>query len=119
MKGPLISMIAVLAVLAGCPESPTETAVDVVPAREDAAQDVNEARRDANEAFADAESNDLIRAARVDSKVVSTEATGSYDVAKVRCDALNGDDKTACFSIANATAIRNAAREERAEHFDH
>ena len=119
MKGPLISVIAVLAVLAGCPENPTETAVEVVPAREDAAQDVNEARRDANEVVADAESNDLVKAVRVDSKVVSTEAKGSYDVAKARCDALNGDDKTACFSIANATAIRDAAREERAEHFDH
>ena len=119
MKGPLISVIAVLAVLAGCSESPTETAVEVVPAREDAAQDVNEARRDANEVVADAESNDLVKAVRVDSKVVSTEAKGSYDVAKARCDALNGDDKTACFSIANATAIRDAGREERAEHFDH
>jgi hypothetical protein len=44
MKGPLISLIVVLAVLAGCPEIPTETAVDVAQAREDVAQDVNEAR---------------------------------------------------------------------------
>ena len=104
MKGPLISLIAVLAVLAGCPETPTETAVEVAQAREDAAQDVSEARRDAIEA--------------VDFEVASTEANGGYDVAKAKCDALNGDDKTACFSIANATAIRDAARES-AERFDH
>ena len=50
MKVQLISVIAILAVLIGCPETPAETAVEVAQAREDAAQDVNEARRDANEA---------------------------------------------------------------------
>jgi hypothetical protein len=37
MKAPLVSLIALLGVLAGCPETPTESAVDVVPALEDAA----------------------------------------------------------------------------------
>ena len=54
MKGALISLIVVLAVLAGCPETPTETAVDVAQAREDATQYVKEARQDANDAVADA-----------------------------------------------------------------
>ena len=53
----------------------------------------------------------MVKAASADSKVNSTEAKDSYDVAKVWCDALNGDDKTACFGIANATAIRDAARQ--------
>ena len=34
MKGPLISLSVVLAVLAGCPETPTETVADVAQARE-------------------------------------------------------------------------------------
>ncbi len=37
MKVQLISLAIVLAVLAGCPESPTDTAVDVAQASEDAA----------------------------------------------------------------------------------
>ena len=110
MKGPLISVGAILAVLSGCPETPTESAVEVVQAREDAVQDVNEARWDANEAVADTASNALVKAVRVDFGVASTEANGSYDVAKAKCDAFHGDDKTACFSIANATAIRDAER---------
>ncbi len=52
MKGALISLIVVLAVLAGCPQTPTETAVDVAQIREDAAQDVKEVREDANDAVA-------------------------------------------------------------------
>ena len=37
MKAQLISLAALLAVLAGCPETPTDTAVDATPARKDAA----------------------------------------------------------------------------------
>ena len=53
MNGALISLIAVLAVLAGCPETATETAVDVAQAREGAAQYVKEARQDAKDAVDD------------------------------------------------------------------
>jgi hypothetical protein len=53
MNGALISLIVVLAVLAGCPETATETTVDVAQAREGEAQDVKEARQDAKDAVDD------------------------------------------------------------------
>jgi hypothetical protein len=37
MKASLVSLIALLVVLAGCPETPTEADVDVVPVLGDAA----------------------------------------------------------------------------------
>lgn len=95
MQVQLIALVALLAVLVGCPETPTERAVDAAQAREEIAVTVN---------------------ANLD--VASTEAKGSYDVAKAKCDALNGNDKTACVSTTNATATRNAALES-AERFDH
>ena len=95
MQVQLIALVALLAVLAGCPETPTERTVDAVQAREEIAVTVN-----------------------ADLDVASTEAQGGYDVAKAKCDALNGNDKTACLSTADATATRNAALES-AERFDH
>ncbi len=97
MNVQLISVAAILAVLIGCPETPDETAVDVAQAREEVAI----------KNLTDAGSGDIVKTADAD-----------LDVAQAKCDALNGDDKTACVSIANATAIRDAARESH-ERFDH
>ena len=95
MQVQLIALVALLAVLVGCPETPTERAVDAAQAREEIAITV-----------------------KTDLDVVSTEAKGGYDVAKAKCDALNGNDKTACVSTTDATAARNAALES-AVRFDH
>jgi len=53
MNGALISLVVLLAVLAGCPETATETAVDVAQAREGNVQHVKEARQDAKDAVDD------------------------------------------------------------------
>ena len=97
MRAQLISLVALLAMLAGCPKTPTDTAVDVAQAREEVAI----------KSMADVESEDLIKTADAD-----------LDVAKAKCDALNGDERTACVSTAAARASRDAAP-EGAERFDH
>ena len=135
MKVQLISLIAFLAVLVGCPETPIETAAEVAEARRDAAEDTKEARQDANEDVAgaievisdahqaydktneiarrkltDAESEAMVKAANADFDVATTEAKGGYDVAKAKCGALNGVDETACVSTADATLATNQAK---------
>lgn len=53
MNGVMISLIVVLAVLAGCPETATETTIDVAQAREGEVQDFKEARQDVKDAVDD------------------------------------------------------------------
>ena len=55
------------------------------------------------------ESDAMIKTANADFDVASAEAKGGYDVAKEKCDALNGVDKTACLSTADATLAANQA----------
>jgi|SRR5688572_3282443 len=117
MKGQLLSLTAVLAMLAGCPDTPPETAVDVAQAREEIAM----------KKLTDGESAAMIETLDADFEVASPEPKSGYDVAQSKCDALNGVERTACFSaadaataanLAEAATVRDAAM-EIAERFDH
>ena len=117
MKGQLISLTAVLAMLAGCPDTPFETSVDVAQAREEFAIKKR----------TDAESEAMIKALNADFEFASPEPKSGYDVALSKCDALNGVERTACFSAADAATAANLAETatvrdaamEIAERFDH
>lgn len=101
-----LSAIALI-LLAGCEETPSETAKDVSEAREDAAEDINASREDA-----------MIKAAHAAFDVAEAEAQGSSKVATERCGALAGAEKDSCISsaemafnaaLSDAAAIRDAA----------
>jgi len=51
----------------------------------------------------------MVSTANADFKVASTEARGRNDVAKSKCGLLDGVEKTACISTADATLAANQA----------
>lgn len=69
MKGPLMSLIAVLAVLAGCPDTPPVTTVDVARAREEIAIKKG----------TDAESEAMAKTLDADFEVASPEPKGGSE----------------------------------------
>ncbi len=135
MKSLVIPFAAAAALmLAGCTESPSETAKDVSEARQEAAEDSNEARDDrseevskANEDVAEAkhdvmhgddgeikkltaaEAEAMSEKAKADFDVATTDAEGRLNIATEKCDALSGVDKDACVSTANATFAADKA----------
>lgn len=146
----LIPIVAVAALLlAGCNEAPSETSKDVTQAREDASQDVSEARQDASkkeskseekvidaaqayaktdanarEKLTAVESEAMASGAKADFDVAMAEAEGRHEIATEECGGLQGVDKTACVSTADAnfaadeaaaTAIRDTALAQQAE----
>ena len=150
MMNRLIPIVAVAALLlAGCNESPSETSKDVTKATEEASQDVSEARQDASkteskseekvidaqqeyaktdanarEKLTEVESEAMAAQAKADFDVAKTEAEGRHNIAVEKCGALEGVDKTACVSTADAslaaelaaaTANRDAALVQQAE----
>jgi len=135
MMNRLIPIVAVGALLlAGCNESPSETAKDVTQAREKAGQEVSEARQDASktasksedkvmdaqqeyaktdanarEKLTDVESQAMTAQAKADFDVAKTEAEGRHNIAVEKCGALEGVDKTACVSTADANFAAEVA----------
>jgi outer membrane murein-binding lipoprotein Lpp len=121
-----LAAIAVL-MLAGCQETPAETAQDVSDARVEAAQNINAAREDANQeidtaardvaaaqrdfaktderaanALGDAESAALTKTAHANFDVAEAEAEGRNSIAVQKCEGFIGIDKDACLSSAAA-----------------
>ena len=117
-------------VLTGCKETASDTANDVADARQEARQDNSEARKDANAEIADAnaevndaqeaydektddthkkltiaESEAMIKTAKADYDVAKVEAEGRDKIAREKCDALSGTEKTSCNHIAEATLV--------------
>ncbi len=135
MMNRLIPIIAVGALLlAGCNESPSETSKDVTKAREKASQDVSEARQDASkteskseekvidaqqayaktdanarEKLTDVESEAMAAQAKSDFEVATAEAKGRHTIAVEKCGALEGVDKKACVSTADANFAADEA----------
>lgn len=127
----LIPLAAVAALmLTGCKETPSDTASDVADARQEATQDNSEARQDANAEIADAnaqvndaqtaydeksddtrkkltlaESEAMIKTAKADYDVAKVEAEGRDKIAKAKCDAFSGPEKTSCDNVAQATLV--------------
>jgi hypothetical protein len=123
---PLVA-IAVL-MLAGCQETPAETAQDVSDARAEAAQNVTAVREDANQEIdtaagdvaqaqgdlvrtdaraadklGEAESAAMAKTAHAIFAVAESEAEGRNDIAVQKCGGFIGSDQDAC--ISSATAI--------------
>jgi vacuolar-type H+-ATPase subunit H len=150
MMNQLIPVVAVMALLlAGCKESASETSKDVTQAREEASQEVSEARQDADrtenkseekvidaqqeysktdanarEKLTEVESDAMANQAKADFEVAKTEAEGRHNIAVEKCGALEGVDKKACVSTADAnfaadeaaaTAIRDNALAQQAD----
>ena len=150
MMKQLIPIVAVAALLlAGCNESPSETSKDVTKATEEASQDVSEARQDAGktenkseekvidaqqkyartdanarEKLTDVESEAMAAGAKADFDVAKAEAEGRHNIAVEKCGALEGVDKKACLSTADAnfaadeaaaTAVRDTALAQQAD----
>ena len=129
----LASGIAVL-MLAGCKETASDTANDVAEARQEAAQDNNDAQLDANKEIADvngkvidaqaayaqdgnitrkkltiAESDAMVKTAEADYDVAKVAAEGRNKIAQEKCDALSGTDKMSCYDIAKATLVADTS----------
>lgn len=135
---PIATAIALL-LLAGCKESPSETAKDVAAARNEANREADDARVTADRATAaadakvddaqqthgqsEAKANEVL--AEAEGKAASTiaqanyeralvEAEGRFKVENEKCDALTGTAKDACVSTAeSALAVDKAAAESR------
>lgn len=122
---PLVTVAALL--LAGCDKSASETSKDVQKARQEASEDVSAARQEASkketkatekvtaaqhdydkanasahEELSETESEAMITMAKADFDVAMTEAEGRHSISIEKCDMLNGVDKKACVSSADA-----------------
>lgn len=131
-------------VLAGCkkPEDPDTLQQDVSEARSEGAKDIVEAQREAvgdvtdaraaeaktqidaasggtleqrGEAMADAHANTVNEAAAANYKIREAEIESAYQIAKARCGAYGGDEKTACLDRADneREAALNVAKGQR------
>lgn len=139
----LLPIAAALALLAGCQETPTDTAKDVAKAQSDAAQQTQEARKDANVEVSDAnkdvrdakvdfvkasdaalkqltsaEAEAMVQTANATFDVAMTEASGRNKVALELCDPMMAAEKDACVSaaaveLAAAQAQATSTRDER------
>lgn len=135
---PLAAAIAML-LLAGCQESPKETAKDVAAARTEANQEANDARAtadrktaaadakvddarqdysksetEANETLGKAQDKAASTIAEADYDRAIVEADGRFKVENEKCDALSGTAKDACVSAAeSALAVEKAAAQSR------
>lgn len=130
---PIAAVAALL--IAGCNETPYETSEDVTEARKDASENLSEAREEASqtenrveenvadarheyartdanarEELTEAQTEALRKTAKADFDVAITEATGIRDVAKEKCGVLDGAEKTACLSAADATFAASKAK---------
>jgi hypothetical protein len=139
----LLPIAAALVLLAGCQETPTDTAKDVAKAQSDASQKSQDARKDANvevsEANKDvrdakvdfvesrdaamkqltsAEAEAMVQTANAAYDVAMTEASGRNKVALELCDPMLPAEKDACVSaaageLATAQAQATSTRDER------
>jgi len=129
---PITAIAAML--LAGCDETPAETAQDVSEAREEAAANITATRQDAGEAIneadrevasaqqdlnrsnvnareelGEAEADAMEKTAHAAFEVAEAEAEGRSNIATERCDAFTGAEKTACTSGVEATLASEMA----------
>jgi hypothetical protein len=135
---PLAAAIAML-LLAGCQETPKETAKDVAAARTEANREADDARAtadrktaaadakvdDAQQAYgkSEAKANETLDKARdeaastiaqADYDRALVEADGRFKVENEKCDALSGTARDACVSAAeSALAVEKAAAQAR------
>ena len=101
----LPAAVVALLLLAGCQETPNETAKDVAAAR----QDYAETDKDALKKLTVAEADAMVKTANADFEIANAQATGRADVAKQACGTLTGVEKDACISNAEANLAAELA----------
>lgn len=135
MMNRLIPIAAIAALLmAGCEKSPTENAREVDEARDSAALNVDEARKDAgktqdktqakvaeaqddyaktaasaNRQLSVVEAEAMRKNAEAALEVATAEAEGRQSIAREKCGVLEGAEKDACLSSADALLASDQA----------